>query len=159
MQDVHETIPEDDHDNEHNQIKQGQLQYDEEAVEETEKQDCEETVQQDGKTPGATLVFGVILRRQGTIESLEFRPLFLVGDVMSSQLVLIFRTQVELVFLLIPQKHLFNLGTAWVAFKRIFSFLYVYFGCLRRFIVTTQELSLLLFLYLGHFVFGLLLYL
>ena len=109
VQNVHESVPEDDHDYEHDQIKQGQLQYDKEAVEETEKQDCEETVQQDGKTPGATLVFRVILRWQRTIESLEFCPLFLVGDVMSSQLVLIFCTQVELVFLLIPQKHLFNL--------------------------------------------------
>ena len=151
VQNVHEAIPEDDHDHQHNQVKQGKLQNDEEAVEETQKQDCEETVKQDGETPGATFVFGVISSGQRTIKSLEFVPLFFVGDVVFSQFVLVLWTQVELVFLLIPQKHLFDLGTAWVAVKRIFSFLYVDFGRLRGFIgITTQELSLLLFLYLGH---------
>ena len=99
--DAHATefVPPDNHNNQHDQIKQGQLQDHEKYVSDSKAKNSREKVQDNAHENGTLLDLRVVIRIKACVQLLEFTPVHLVLYVIAAQLtnVLLFKLKDTLV--------------------------------------------------------------
>ena len=85
--DLARTPPHDHHDDEHDQVKQSQLQNNEEHVKEQRQYNREDRPQADAEEDTLLAIGGVVRGRERLVHALEFVPLLLLANVVLPQLI------------------------------------------------------------------------
>ena len=98
-------VPGDSHDNEHDQVEQGQLQYDEEAVEDTQEENACQCIQKSRLETRSLLDHWVVLWLKRSVKLLKLTPEVGIFDVLLAELPLVLLAHVELLALRIPNEN------------------------------------------------------
>ena len=98
-------VPGDSHDNEHDQVEQGQLQYDKEAVEDTQEENDCQCIQKGRLETRSLLDHWVVLWLKRSVKLLKLTPKVGIFDVLLTELPLVLLTHVELLALRIPNEN------------------------------------------------------